>query len=151
MECIFHHSRAPHLVNLFEMNAKYASVVQSSTGTPIAPRGTKYWALHWQLTASRIIATQNRMNKENIMNRLKAIAALPLIVGALDFFAATSWSAEAFVLKVADPSGQYCHLKFPAITEDTLFSDRRCSKARATAISSTFTDPATTTRWAKSP
>jgi maleamate amidohydrolase len=29
-ECIFDRSRTSHLVNLFEMNAKYASVIQLS-------------------------------------------------------------------------------------------------------------------------
>jgi len=35
-----------------------------------------------------------------------------------------AWAGEVFISKVPDPSGSYCHLKFPAIREDTLFSDR---------------------------
>lgn len=34
------------------------------------------------------------------------------------------WAAEGIVSKVADPSGNYCHLKFTAIKEETLFSER---------------------------
>ena len=34
------------------------------------------------------------------------------------------WAGEAFISKVPDPSGNFCQLKFPAIREDTLFSDR---------------------------
>jgi hypothetical protein len=34
------------------------------------------------------------------------------------------WAAEGIVSKVADPSGSFCHLKFTAIKEETLFSDR---------------------------
>jgi hypothetical protein len=31
---------------------------------------------------------------------------------------------EGIVAKVADPSGSYCHLKFPAIRKETLYWDR---------------------------
>ncbi|HXG50632.1 MAG TPA: hypothetical protein VNN77_04390 [candidate division Zixibacteria bacterium] len=30
------------------------------------------------------------------------------------------WAAEGLISKVPDPSGTYCHLKFPAIREETL-------------------------------
>ena len=33
-------------------------------------------------------------------------------------------AAEKFIFKVPDAAGTYCHLKFPAISESTLFSDR---------------------------
>ena len=33
-------------------------------------------------------------------------------------------AAEKFISKVPDAAGTYCHLKFPAISESTLFSDR---------------------------
>jgi hypothetical protein len=29
------------------------------------------------------------------------------------------WAAEGIISKIPDPSGQYCHLRFPAIREDT--------------------------------
>jgi hypothetical protein len=34
------------------------------------------------------------------------------------------WAAEGIISKVPDPSGKFCHLKFPAIREETLFSGR---------------------------
>lgn len=34
------------------------------------------------------------------------------------------WAAEGVIYKVSDSAGTYCHLKFPAITRSTLFSDR---------------------------
>src|SRR5262245_37006791 len=34
------------------------------------------------------------------------------------------WAGEVGVAKLPAPPGSYCHLKFPAIREDTLFSDR---------------------------
>ncbi|PYK49286.1 MAG: hypothetical protein DME20_07245 [Verrucomicrobia bacterium] len=37
---------------------------------------------------------------------------------------ALTWGAEGVISKVASPSGDYCHLKFPAIREETLYWDR---------------------------
>ena len=34
------------------------------------------------------------------------------------------WAAEGIISKVADPSGNTCNLKFPAIREETLYWDR---------------------------
>jgi hypothetical protein len=34
------------------------------------------------------------------------------------------WAAEGIIYKNADPTGTYCHLRFPAIREETLSSDR---------------------------
>jgi hypothetical protein len=34
------------------------------------------------------------------------------------------WAGEVVISKVPDPSGSLCNLKFSAIREDTLFSDR---------------------------
>ena len=33
-------------------------------------------------------------------------------------------ASQGIIFKNADSSGQYCHLKFPAITRDSLFTDR---------------------------
>jgi len=38
--------------------------------------------------------------------------------------APASRAEEAVIAKVADPSGTYCHLKFPAIKKETLYWDR---------------------------
>ena len=35
-----------------------------------------------------------------------------------------SWAAEAFISKAATSVANYCHLKFPAIQEETLYWDR---------------------------
>jgi hypothetical protein len=69
------------------------------------------------------------MRKGKFMDRLKAFVALLLIIGTLDFSGSLLWAAEGIILKNADPSGQYCHFKFPAITEETLFSDRPVLKS----------------------
>jgi len=36
---------------------------------------------------------------------------------------AVLWAADGIIMRNPDASGQSCHLKFPAIREDTLFSD----------------------------
>ena len=53
-------------------------------------------------------------------------AVLVVAVFAETFFRCTSLvsAAEGIIFKNPDSSGQYCHLKFPAITRDTLFTDR---------------------------
>jgi hypothetical protein len=50
------------------------------------------------------------------------IVRLVLFVVALAFLLSGSllWAGESIVSKVADPSGSFCHLKFPAIKEETL-------------------------------
>jgi hypothetical protein len=58
------------------------------------------------------------------MNRLKGTASGLLVIAALDFSSVPLWAAEENVSKDADASAQYCHLKFPAITEESLFTDR---------------------------
>lgn len=35
-----------------------------------------------------------------------------------------AWAAEKFISKAPNADGTYCHLKFAAISESTLFSDR---------------------------
>jgi hypothetical protein len=39
-------------------------------------------------------------------------------------FSSVSWAAEGIVYRSPDGTGGYCHLKFPAIREDTLSWDR---------------------------
>jgi hypothetical protein len=59
----------------------------------------------------------------------KAVTAILLLV---DMFCAMTfplWAADGIISKVSEPSGTYCHLKFPAISEDTLFSDRPVLKS----------------------
>ena len=47
-----------------------------------------------------------------------------LLAGPLLLSATTVSAAEGVISKNADPSGKFCHLKFPAVREDTLFSNR---------------------------
>ena len=56
-------------------------------------------------------------------------------------FGSVSWGAEGIISKVPDSSGMYCNLKFPAIKEDTLTSNRPLSKIQAKTILSTFYGP----------
>jgi hypothetical protein len=65
------------------------------------------------------------------MNWFKAFTAILLLVYVLGANNFPSWAAEGFISKDPDPTGAYCHLKFPAITEDTLFSDRPVLKDRS--------------------
>ena len=58
------------------------------------------------------------------MNRCKALTAILLAVNLLGPMTFPLWAAEGIISKAPDPTGTYCHLKFPAITENTLFSDR---------------------------
>lgn len=40
------------------------------------------------------------------------------------FTSSLIWAAEGVIYRAPDPTGTYCHLKFPAITEDSLWTDR---------------------------
>jgi hypothetical protein len=56
--------------------------------------------------------------------RLKTLAAIVFLIGSLSLPSALIWAAEGIISRVPDSTGTYCHLKFPAITEYSLFSDR---------------------------
>ncbi len=47
-----------------------------------------------------------------------------LLSGAFALGAGPALGAEGIILKVPLPGSNYCHLKFPAIRRDTLYSDR---------------------------
>jgi hypothetical protein len=57
------------------------------------------------------------------MARLRAVGALLFLFEIFPPLSSLVWAAE-FISKVANADGTYCHLKFPAISESTLFSDR---------------------------
>ena len=46
------------------------------------------------------------------------------LTGAVMLGSSLVWGAEGVIAKVANPSGSSCHLKFPAIREETLYWDR---------------------------
>jgi hypothetical protein len=59
------------------------------------------------------------------MARLKGLCSMLFLTGTLVVLGNSfSWAAEGIISKVPDSSGIYCNLKFPAIKEDTLTSDR---------------------------
>ena len=59
------------------------------------------------------------------MIRLKALGAVLLLVEFFLSMPSFVWAAaQGVIYKGPDAAGGYCHLKFPTIREDTLFSDR---------------------------
>jgi hypothetical protein len=60
---------------------------------------------------------------------LKALGAMMFLVEMFLSISQVSWAAEGIVYKSSDSAGTYCNLKFPAITEGTLFSDRPVLKS----------------------
>ena len=59
------------------------------------------------------------------MARLKGLCSMLFLTGTLVVLCSSvSKAAEGIISKVPDSSGIYCNLKFPAIKEDTLTSDR---------------------------
>jgi hypothetical protein len=49
---------------------------------------------------------------------VKFFTAIFLLCGSL------VWAGDGVISRAPDPSGSFCHLTFPAIREDTLFSDQ---------------------------
>jgi hypothetical protein len=58
------------------------------------------------------------------MRKLEYLLGVLLLLTAMACNAAPGPGTEGIVTKVADPSGSYCHLKFPAIRKETLYWDR---------------------------
>ena len=58
------------------------------------------------------------------MARLKPLGVLLFFIEIFLSISSLAWAAEKFISKVPNSDGTYCHLKFPAISESTLFSDR---------------------------
>jgi hypothetical protein len=54
------------------------------------------------------------------MNFLKVFRPMLILTGALVLSSSFLWAAEGIISSVPDPTGNYCHLKFPAIRPDTL-------------------------------
>jgi hypothetical protein len=59
-----------------------------------------------------------------IMIKLKGLRLVKFFAGVFLFCGSFVWAGEAVISRVPDPSGSFCHLRFPAISEDTLFSDQ---------------------------
>jgi hypothetical protein len=56
------------------------------------------------------------------MVELKGLRWVKVFAGAFLLWAASVWAGDGIISSVPDPSGSFCHLRFPAIREDTLFS-----------------------------
>jgi len=58
------------------------------------------------------------------MTAIKLTLFVVFLLETLVFSAAPAGGAEGIISKVATPVANYCHLKFPAIREETLYWDR---------------------------
>ncbi|TMA07032.1 MAG: hypothetical protein E6J89_17135, partial [Deltaproteobacteria bacterium] len=58
------------------------------------------------------------------MVQLKALRSMLFLAVALLLGSPLLWAAEGIISKVADSSGAFCRLKFPAIKEEILYWDR---------------------------
>ena len=53
------------------------------------------------------------------MTSLKAFRSTLVLAAALVLFSSFLWAAEVIISRVPDSSGNYCHLRFPAIRPET--------------------------------
>ena len=58
------------------------------------------------------------------MKKIKGVVSIVLLVGNFGLSDAPSWAAQGIIYKAEAASGNYCHLRFPAIRRDTLSWDR---------------------------
>ena len=65
----------------------------------------------------------DRNGNETAMARCRAFSAKVIFTALLLPLAETTWSADSFITKIPDAAGKFCRLRFPAIREDTLYSD----------------------------
>jgi hypothetical protein len=54
------------------------------------------------------------------MTSLKAVRFTPVLAAALVLSSSFIWATEVIISRVPDASGNYCHLRFPAIRPETL-------------------------------
>ncbi|HEY7559802.1 MAG TPA: hypothetical protein VIH18_33905 [Candidatus Binatia bacterium] len=58
------------------------------------------------------------------MVKLRGLRAVKFFAGIFLLYGSFVWAGETAISRVPDPSGSFCHIRFPAIREDTLFSDQ---------------------------
>ncbi len=58
------------------------------------------------------------------MKSITCFLSLLLLTSTLGLSAISAWGAESGATKAISRQGDNCHMKFPAIREDTLFWDR---------------------------
>jgi hypothetical protein len=62
--------------------------------------------------------------------KMKVKSMFPSLTVLVALSTVPSWAAEAFISKAATSVANYCHLKFPAIQEETLYWDRPVLRER---------------------
>jgi hypothetical protein len=70
----------------------------------------------------------DRNANETAMARCRVWGAKVIFTALLLPIGATAWSADSFITKTPDSTGKFCHLRFPAIREDTLYTDHPALK-----------------------
>src|SRR5262245_11678189 len=69
--------------------------------------------------------SEKRGQKEEYMTRLKGLYSMLILTRTLVLLCSPLLeAAEGTISKVPDPSGKYCHLRFPAIKPETLSWNR---------------------------
>ena len=66
----------------------------------------------------------SRLEKEYPMSYLRRIRSILLLTGSMTLFSSLLWAADGVIYRNPDATGQFCHLRFPAIREETLSSNR---------------------------
>jgi hypothetical protein len=74
--------------------------------------------------SEKLKVDQGKISKGERMLRRMTIRLTVFLIGASILGGSLVWAAEGIISKVADPAGTICHLKFPAIREETLYWDR---------------------------
>jgi hypothetical protein len=52
----------------------------------------------------------------------KPLRLFHLLAATFVLYGSIAWAGNGVISRVPDPTGRFCHLRFPAISEDTLFS-----------------------------
>jgi hypothetical protein len=68
-------------------------------------------------------APESKRRLEDIMTQLKGRKFVASLAGILLLWESFVWADGAVISRVPDPSGSFCHMRFPPIREDTLFLD----------------------------
>jgi len=58
------------------------------------------------------------------MSHLRRIRLGLFLTAIMALFSSVLWAAEGVIYRNPDATGEYCHLKFPAIREETLGTNR---------------------------
>jgi hypothetical protein len=76
--------------------------------------------------ADRVISVTNKEYEamKSLLSRRNALLAALFLFESLSLPSTLVWAAEGIISRVPDSTGTYCNLKFPGISENTLFTDR---------------------------